>query len=179
MAEHADTAGQLEDSAPTEGDRSGARALIATALVLAALTGLAGWLGYRSYQSHEAQAQRDLFVQLARQAAVNLTTISYTEADADVQRILDSAIGTFHDDFQQRARPFIDTVKQAQSKSQGTVTAAALESVTDDQAQVLVAVSVKTSIAAAPEQDPRHWRMRISVQKVGDGTKVSNVVFVP
>jgi Mce-associated membrane protein len=43
----------------------------------------------------------------------------------------------------------------------------------------LVAVTVKTSNAGAPDQQPRSWRMRISVQKVGDEAKVSNVEFVP
>jgi Mce-associated membrane protein len=129
---------------------------------------LAGWLGYRGYQAREAQAQRNLYVQLARRAAVNLTTISYTEVDADVQRSLDSATGTFRDDFQKRSQPFVDVVKQAQSKSKGTVAEAGLESETGDRAQVLVAVSVRTSIAAAPDQDPRRWRLRISVQKTAD-----------
>lgn len=159
---------------------SGTRSVIAVGLVIvAASLGLAGWLGYRNYQAREAQAQRNLYVQVARQAAVNLTTISYTEVDADVQRILDSATGTFHDDFQKRSQPFVDVVKQAQSKSEGTVAEAGLESETGGQAQVLVAVSVRTSIAAAPDQDPRRWRLRISVQKTADGAKVSNVEFVP
>jgi Mce-associated membrane protein len=38
---------------------------------------------------------------------------------------------------------------------------------------------VNTTNAGAPEQQPRSWRMRISVEKVGDDAKVSNVVFVP
>jgi Mce-associated membrane protein len=70
-------------------------------------------------------------------------------------------------------------VKQAQSKSVGTVTAAGLESASADQAEVLVAVSVKTSNAGAADNQPRAWRMRISVQKIGDQAKVSNVEFVP
>lgn len=69
--------------------------------------------------------------------------------------------------------------KQVQSTSVGTVTQAAVESSTDNDAQVLVAVSVKTMKAGAPEQAPRAWRMRISVQKVGDEAKVANVEFVP
>jgi Mce-associated membrane protein len=112
-----------------------------------------------------------------------LTTINYTEVDADIQRILDSSTGTFHDNFQKRSQPFVDVVKQAQSKSEGTVTAAGLESQNGDQAKVLVAVSVKVSMkmsnADAPEQAPRGWRMRIGVQKVGRGAKVSDVQFVP
>jgi len=44
---------------------------------------------------------------------------------------------------------------------------------------VLVAVAVNTTVEGQPEQQPRAWRMRILVQKVGEDTKVSNVEFVP
>jgi Mce-associated membrane protein len=155
-----------------------ASVLVASAVTLAALTGLAGWLGDRAYEKHEAQAQRDLFVQIARQGAVNLTSIDYTEVDTDVQRILDLATGAFRDDFAQRSKPFVEVVKAAQSKSEGTVTDAGLESQHGDAAQVLVAVAVKSRTAGG-EEAPREWRMRIEVQAVGDGAKVSNVVFVP
>jgi Mce-associated membrane protein len=153
-------------------------ALVASALIVAVLAGLVGWLGYRAYQKHEDQARRDQFVQVARQGAVNLTTISYTEVDADVQRIIDLSTGAFRDDFQQRAKPFIEVVKAAQSKSEGTVTDAGLESQKGDSAQVLVAIAVKSRTSGG-EEAPREWRMRVEVQSVGDDARVSNVVFVP
>ncbi|OBJ06714.1 Mce protein [Mycobacterium sp. 1482292.6] len=153
-------------------------ALVASAVIVAALAGLSGWLGYRAYQKHEAQARQNLYVATARQGAVNLTTINYTQVDADVQRILDLATGAFRDDFEQRAKPFEEVVKAAQSKSEGTVTDAGLESQRGDSAQVLVAVAVKSRTAGG-EEAPREWRMRIEVRSVGDDAKVSNVVFVP
>jgi Mce-associated membrane protein len=152
--------------------------LIAAVAVVAALAGLAGWLGYRAYEKHEANAKRDLFVQVARQGAVNLTTINYTEVDADVQRVLDLSTGAFRDDFEQRSKAFVEVVKAAQSKSEGSVTDAGLESQRGDTAQVLVAVAVKSRTAGG-EESPREWRMRIEVRSVGDDAKVSNVVFVP
>jgi Mce-associated membrane protein len=200
MAEHADAAEPIDEPALTEADDdtaedydvaesaeapaqqrfSGTCGLITVGLVIITiLAGVGGWLGYRAYQDREAQTQRNLYVQVARQTAINLTTIDYTEVDADIKRILESATGTFYDDFQKRSQPFVDVVKKVQSKSEGTVSEAGLLSETKDQAQVLVAVSVKTTIAAAPEQEPRRWRMRISVQQTGDGAKVSNVDFVP
>lgn len=154
-------------------------ALIAGIALVVALAGLTGWLGFRTWESNKAEAERNLFLQVGRQGALNLTTIDWEHADADVQRILDSATGTFYDDFQQRAQPFVEVVKQAQSKSVGTIAEAGLESEGDNEAQVLVAVSVKTSNAGAPEQEPRAWRMRISVEKIGDEAKVANVEFVP
>src|ERR1700761_8399603 len=126
-------------------------AVVASGVVVATLAGLAGWLGYRAYEQHEAQAQRNLFVQIARQAAVNLTSISYTEVDTDVQRIIDSSTGAFRDDFQQRSKSFVEVVKAAQSKSKGTVINAGLESQRAGSAQVLVAVSVKARTAGGEE----------------------------
>ena len=153
--------------------------LIVGLVVVLILAGLVGWLGFLAYQARQAQQQRALFLTVGRQGALNLTTISYTHVDADVRRILDSSTGTFHDDFQKRSQPFIDVVKQAQSTTEGSITEAGVESVQGDQAQILVAVSVKTSNAGAAQQEPRAWRMRIAVQKAGDAAKVSNVEFVP
>jgi len=171
-----------EEVAPAKPPMSHVRlAMIAGLVLVVALAGLTGWLGFRAYQSHQSDEQQKLFLSVGRQGALNLTTIDWQHADADVQRILDSATGTFYDDFQKRAQPFVEVVKQAQSKSEGTIAEAGLEpqSITANGAQVLVAVTVKTSNAGAPDQAPRAWRMRITVQKVGDEAKVSNVEFVP
>lgn len=154
-------------------------ATIAGLVVVILLAGLAGWTGYRGYQAYQGEKERQLFLQVGRQGALNLTTIDWQNAEADVQRVLDSATGTFYDDFQNRSAPFVQVVKQAQSKSVGTIAEAGLESATDNEAQVLVAVTVTTSNVGAPEQEPRAWRMRLTVQKVGDDAKVSNVEFVP
>jgi Mce-associated membrane protein len=169
-----------DDAAPAKWRRSPLR--LATVLELAlivVLVALAGWLGFRMHQSQQAQEQREVLIRVARQGAVNLTTIDWQHADSDIQRILDSATGTFYDDFSHRSKPFIDVVKKAQSKSVGTITEAGLESQSGNEAQVLVTVSVNTSSLAGAEQDPRHWRMLITVQKAGNDVKVSNVAFVP
>jgi Mce-associated membrane protein len=154
---------------------------LATVLGLVAViasTAVAGWLGYREHQARQAQQQSELLIRVGRQGALNLTTIDYQHADSDVQRILDSATGSFYDDFSKRSKPFVEVVKKAQSKSVGTVTEAGLESQAGDEAQVMVAVSVVTTNVGEPEGEPRHWRMRISVKKMGDEAKVSNVAFV-
>jgi Mce-associated membrane protein len=155
------------------------RAILLGLLVIVMLAALVGWFGYRFHQAQQAQAQRSEFIRVARQGALNLTTIDWQRADSDVQRILDSGTGEFYDDFDKRSKPFVDLVKQAKSASVGTVTEAGLESQTADGAQVLVAVTVTTSYVGAPQPDPHEWRMRISVQRVGDQDKVSNVEFVP
>jgi len=147
-------------------------------LILIALVGLASYLGVRSYQMHQGSQQRNHLLEAGRQTAVNLTTIDWEHADADVQRILANATGSFYDDFAQRAQPFLDVVKQTQSTSVGTVTESGVESYSGNQALVLVTVSVMTTNLTESEPSPRHWRMRMSVETIGDEEKVSNVEFV-
>lgn len=154
-------------------------ALILGLAIVVALTALCGWLGYRTFESRHAEQFRAMVVQVARQGAINLTTIDYRQADADVKRILDSATGQFYDEFSTRSAPFIDVVKKAQSKSVGTVTEAGVESIGDSEGQVLVAVSVATTNKGTQEDRPRFWRMRLTVTKAGEDTKVSKVDFVP
>lgn len=152
--------------------------VVGTAFVFA-LAALCGWLGYQANEARQDGHVRVLLVQVAKQAAVNLTTIDYEHAENDVQRILDSATGSFREDFQNRSVPFIDVVKQAKSKSEGTVTEAGLEALTGQQGQVLVSVTVKSTTNGKPEEQPRYWRMRITVTQQDGGAKVSNVDFVP
>jgi Mce-associated membrane protein len=153
-------------------------ALVAGLVAGVVLAGLVGWLGFRAYEARSLEAQRNLFVQTARQGAVNLSTIDYQHADADAERILDSATGKFYDSFSRRKQSYIDNAKRTRSESVGTVTDAGLESRTGDQGRVLVAVTVNSSGPAQAQQEPQFWRMRITVKKMGDVAKVSDVAFV-
>ncbi|HZU48269.1 MAG TPA: mammalian cell entry protein [Mycobacterium sp.] len=171
-------AGQTPPPPPYRAMPADRWALVAGLIAVVVLSAMVGWLGFRAYQSHTAEVQRSVFLEVARQGAVNLTTFDYQHVDADVQRILGSATGTFYDSFSHRSRSFIDTVKRSQSKSAGTVTEAGVESQTRDEGQVLVAVTVKTVKSGSAEQEDQALRMRITVHKLGDGGKVSNVAFL-
>lgn len=174
-----DRDGSADDTNHRSSSARNARTALAVAaaavMVLAALT---AWLGWQAHHALQLQTQRSQFIAAARQGALNLTTISYTEADTDVQRILDNATGAFYDDFKNRSGPFVEVVKQAKAQTVGTITEAALQSVDGDTAHVLVAVAVSTTNAGTSEPQPRAWRMKVTVQAVGDTAKVSNVEFV-
>ncbi|WP_085250257.1 mammalian cell entry protein [Mycobacterium riyadhense] len=177
MANDVATTGQLTTVAHTH--QSPRRAALFGLAVVVVLAILLCWLGFRFHQSQQAQAERSQFLQVARQGALNLTTIDWRHADADVRRILESATGEFYNDFTGRSQPFIEVLQQTKATTVGTITEAGLESQTTDTAQALVAVSVRTSNAGEADPVPRVWRMRITVHKVGDQVKVSHVGFVP
>lgn len=169
----------VKGDAPPRQHAADRLALVIGFVIVVAFSGLVGWVGFRAYQANQAQEQRRLFLEAGRQAALNLTTIDFHHADADLKRILDLATGQLYDNFSERSQPYIDVVLRTQSKSVGTVMEAAVESQSGDKAQVLVAVTVNTSNAVAPQAERHAWRMRLSVQKVGSVAKVSNVEFVP
>jgi len=146
---------------------------------LATLIVVTGWLAYRDYSVRQAEHRRQEMVTAARQGALSLTTIDHEHVDDNVQHILDSSTGSFRDDFEQRAKPFADAARKAQSKSVGTVTAAGIESDGGEQGQVLLAMTVMTSNGGVPERLPKAWRIRVTVSQTGDGYKVSQVEFVP
>ncbi|MGI9123684.1 MAG: hypothetical protein ACR2JM_02890 [Mycobacterium sp.] len=148
---------------------------LALVVVLAAL--FAGQ-AYRVYRDRQNEQQRAMFLEVGRQAAINLTTIDYQRADSDVQRVLDSATGAFKDEFSGRSDAFIDVVTKAQSKSSGSVTEAGIESMDEHEAQVMVALAVKTTTMGVTDPSPRYWRMRLTVSKTDGGAKISKVDFV-
>jgi Mce-associated membrane protein len=147
-------------------------------VLVTTLAVLCGWLGLKSYDLRRDLHQRDAFLQAARTGAEMLTSIDASHVQDDVARIVASATGPFLEDFQNRSQSFIDTVVKVQSRTKGTVLEAGLQQVRGDQADVLVTMSVTTSINGA-ETQPRQWRMRIGVQRDGSTVKVSNVEFVP
>lgn len=162
------------------------RALIGGIAASVVLAILFGWFGQQAYRDQSSDRLRREFLEAGKQGAVNLTTIDYARAEADVQRVLDTSTGQFRADFKSRSIAFIDVVKKAESRSFGTVTEAAVESVDGRSGQVLVAIVVKSKTRGIEESQPRYWRMRLTVTKDGSGAgdksdgkaKVSKVEFV-
>lgn len=153
-------------------------ATIAGLVLIVALAALTGWVGYRAHQARQQADQRAMFLQVGRQGALDLTVYDYDHVDAQVQRTLDLATGTFYDDFRRRAPAFAELVKQIKSTSSGTVTDAGIESQTPDAAKLLVAVVVTSQVNGQPDPQPKLFRMRLSLQGVDGGAKISSVEFV-
>ena len=174
-ADDADGTPDPRDKEPMSAVR---RATLLGLAVAAALAVLVGWLGFRAYQSELGSAQRNQFLQVARQGALNLTTIDWQRPKAmcsESSTVPPDSSTTTSPSGHSRSLMWSrkpNRQRWARSPRRGW------NRETADSAQVLVAVTVTTSNVGAPQPDPHAWRMRISVQKVGDQAKVSNVEFV-
>lgn len=128
-------------------------------------------------QSRKREAE---FVAGAKQGVVSMISLDFTKAKADVQRVIDNSTGQFRDEFQQRAKDFIAVVEQSKAITEGTVNAAAVESVADTSAVVLVAATSRvTNSPPGKDEPPKIWRLRVTVADEGGKYKMSKVEYVP
>ena len=172
-------AGAGEIRPPRRLSRWRAAAVAAAALLIGALLALTGLMLVKHNEAAAARTQDRKLIEAASEGIVALLSIDHDRAEADVQRILDLSIGAFRDDFASRAGDFIATAQKGKSVTKGAVTAAALESAGDDNAVVLVAATSQVTNASGARDDPRPWRMSVTVSRDEDQWKMSNVEFVP
>lgn len=148
------------------------------AIVIAA--SLAG-SGYIALQHREVTHQRQQaaeFAAAARHGVVGLTSLDFATAREQVQQLIDSSTGAFRDDFQGRAEDFTQVVEASKVVTKGTVQSAAVQSMTADSAVVLVAATSEVTNSAGEKQQPRAWRLSVTVTREGDQIKMSRVEFV-
>ena len=154
---------------------------ISKAAAIILICAFAAATGYMMWRDHDAaeRAQRSAnFVAGARQGIINMTSLDFNRAKDDVQRVIDSSTGQFRDDFQQRAKDFASVVEQSKVVTQGTVSSAALESMDEHSASVLILATSKITNAAGAKDEPRIFRLRVTVTEDGGQYKMSKVDFV-
>jgi Mce-associated membrane protein len=153
-----------------------------SALAVVVICGLLGVSGYMVWHHHGAVEQRQrtsAFLAAAKQCVVNMTSFDFTRAKQDVQRVIDSSTGGFRDDFQKQAKDFSSAVERSKVITEGTVNSAAVESMNGDSAVVLVSATSRVTNSAGVKEEPRGWRLRVTVTRDGDQIKMSKLVFVP
>ncbi|MFZ0719153.1 hypothetical protein [Mycobacterium sp.] len=151
---------------------------IAAVVAICALLGVSGWMAWHHHNVVQERQRAAAYIAAARQGVVNLTSLDFNKAKEDVQRVLDSATGAFKDDFQRRAEDFESVVKDSKAVTEGSVAAAAVESMDNDSAVVLVLANERVTNIAGAKDQPRTFRFRVSVVHDGDQLKLSKVEFV-
>ncbi|MEE6136987.1 hypothetical protein SKC41_11655 [Mycobacterium sp. 050128] len=151
----------------------------AVILLICVFVGASGYMLWQHHENTERNQRIANFVAGARQGVVNMTSLDFNRAKEDVQRVIDSSTGQFRDDFQQRSKDFTTVVEQSKVVTQGTVNAAAVQSVDGNSALVLVAATSRITNAAGAKDEPRRWRLRVTVTEDGGQYKMSKLEFIP
>jgi Mce-associated membrane protein len=148
-------------------------------LVSAALLTAGGYMfNYHRQLEHEQQRRAE-FAASASQAVVTLMSIDGTKAEDNIRQIIANSTGQFRDDFQADAKDFAQVARDSKASTQAAVRSAAVESMTADSAVVLVTAATTVSNSAGANQQPRNWRLSVTMIKDGAQLKMSKVEFVP
>jgi len=173
-----------DDGAPRSGQprASGGLAVLVTSLVL--LTGLLVVLVLLLMQGSGRNSREDArqgAAAAARAEALNLTTIRYDSADADLRRILDGATGKLRSQFAEQQPQFARSLAGDKSRSRGNVLAVGVvnASASKGTAQVVVAAdaTVTTDANGKDQSVLKHYRMVMRLVKIHGRWLVSDVAF--
>jgi Mce-associated membrane protein len=130
------------------------------------------------HQAAEQQLRAE-YAAAGRQSVVTLMSLDFNNAKDDVQRIIDNSTGQFKDDFKNQAEDFIKVAQDSKVITEVSVNVAAVESMTNDSAVVLVSAASRVTNSAGAKQEPRSWRLSVDLKREGDQIKMSKVEFVP
>lgn len=157
------------------------KGIAATVVVLCtvALLAASGYMIVNHRQAQKLQAQNAEYAAAARQGVVTLMSLNFTQAQEDVQRIIDTSTGQFKDDFEQQAADFVAVAQDSKVITDVTVNSTAVDSMTDDTAVVLVAASSRVTNSSGADQEPRTWRLSVGLQREDGQIKMAKVEFVP
>ncbi|MGY4098462.1 hypothetical protein ACW2Q0_02680 [Nocardia sp. R16R-3T] len=150
----------------------------AAALVVIALVVSTGFFAYNLHTAADRDARRADYVQTAKQAILNLTTIKDDTAKADIDRVLAVASGELKAEYAQRKDAYASVVEQAKVKATGAIIESAIESEDGDSARVLVAAKQTLTNAGMTEPQTRYYRFRVTVTRGDNGITASQVEFV-
>lgn len=177
-----------EDEPPTRKRRLRRPKLasVAVALVLviavlgtAALLAVSGYMRLEHRDAENLRQQNAEYAAAARQSVVTLMSLDFNKAEEDVQRIIDNSTGQFKDDFESQAAEFVKVAQDSKVVTEVTVNSTAVERMTGDGAEVLVAASSRVTNTAGADQEPRTWRLSVSLVREDGQIKMSKVEFVP
>ena len=143
-------------------------AVVATGLMLLQHRGVA------AQRAHETE-----ILDGARASITALLSIDHTRARADVQRVLELSTGSFREDFAKSADDFVKTAEDKDVITTAAIKAAALESSDADRGVVLMAVDSEVTNSNGAREDPRPFRMSVTMSRDGEAFKMSGLEFVP
>jgi len=155
---------------------------VAAAVVVLVIAGLLSATGWMLWEHRKATAERHQtaeYAAAARQGVVNLMSMDYTQAKESVQRIIDDSIGKFKTNFEDTSKDLIKALQDSKMITKVTVNDTAVEAMDADTATVLVAATSHREGPDAPKEDqqPRVWRIVVTLEHDGGQIKVSDVEF--
>ncbi|MET8422898.1 hypothetical protein [Nocardia sp. NPDC004860] len=155
---------------------------VAAVVALVSALVLIGSGGLFFYHQNRADALRDRraeYVQVAKQAYLDMVTVKSDTADQDIDRLLQVAGGSIKDEFATNRDEYKKLFEQLKVQSSGKVISAAIERDDSDSATVLLLAQQTVSNVASNGPMQKDYRFRVTVTRKGDSVTASSMELVP
>lgn len=155
------------DGGETAGGGGRTGRLIA-ALLIAILAVAVGVLGYLLWQDHRQDELRRSAAQDASRLVVQLATYDHNDVDANLDAVVAEATPGFAERYREVSDGLRELLARGEGTSTGTVTNAAVESISGDTAIVLVFLDQEITNVTVPDGRVDSSRMVVTVVRDGD-----------
>jgi Mce-associated membrane protein len=160
--------------------RPGRKAVgIATATVLICVSLLAAaymaWQHFTLVHEHKRAAE---FAVAARRGVEMMMSIDPDHAKENVQRTIDVTTGALKSQLEATSTYMVKNAQDAKVTTKATAEDAAVESMTDNSAVVLVVAKSDTTNPDKSKRPPVFWRLSVNIDRDGGQLKMSKIDFV-
>ncbi|TDC57237.1 hypothetical protein E1281_05525 [Actinomadura sp. KC345] len=153
--------------------------LIVLGVIVTGLAVAAGWLGVITLQNKGEADQKAKAIQSGRQMGVNLMSLNADTAQKDLDRIVAGTTGELKNKLASQSKAFMDQVTKAKAKSTVNDVEAALVSMDDDSAEVMVSLTGTVTNDKVKNGTPQSYRYQMDLTRVDDRWLVSGLEVVP
>ena len=149
----------------------------ATVLICVSLlaTAYMAWQHLSLVREHRHAAE---FAAAARRGVETMMSIDPDHAKENVQRTLDVTTGPLKSQLEATATYMVKSAQDAKVTTKATAEDAAVESMTDNSAVVLVVAKSDTTNPDKSKRPPVFWRLSVNIDRDGGQLKMSKIDFV-
>ncbi|MFE3189055.1 hypothetical protein ACFXHA_08610 [Nocardia sp. NPDC059240] len=150
--------------------RVGSIAAVVALISTLVLIGSGGVFYYHQQHADDLAARRAEYVQVAKQAYLDMVTVKADSAGPDLDRLFAVAGGGLKDDLAANKDSYKKVFEQMKVQSSGKIISAAIESDSADSAKVLLLAQQTVSNAASNGPMQKDYRFRVTVNRNSSGT---------
>lgn len=159
--------------------RSGSIAAAVALISTLVLIGSGGLFFYHQNRSDALSERRAEYVQVAKQAYIDMVTVKSDTAGPDLDRLFAVAGGGLKDDLAVNRDDYKKVFEQMKVQSSGKIISAALESDDANSAKVLLLAQQTVSNAASNGPMQKDYRFRVTVNHTGGAVTATGWELVP
>ncbi|MEU6581914.1 hypothetical protein [Nocardia sp. NPDC046763] len=158
---------------------AGSIAAVVALISTLVLIGSGGAFFYHQKHADDLSARRAEYIQVAKQAYLDMVTVKADTAGPDLDRLFAVAGGGLKDDLAANKEDYKKVFEQMKVQSSGKIISAAIESDDADSAKVLLLAQQTVSNAASNGPMQKDYRFRVTVNRTGGTVTASSWELVP